>query len=254
MAPSIFDTDPATSIFSGLSYIIKPQVLAVFIAMILSVFLVTYVGLYLYLNLTINSNAAYTNIYPSYVIPTALGLVLLEFFVFFYLLSLSLEVKKRLEFRAPVNFKDAVLTALIKFPKFLIATVCQLFLALGGFVLLIIPGFYFGVKSIFFNIETHNGGVNLQTALKDSFSTTKGRFLKILPIFLFYLVVFLLLLYLVFNTRLALLDVYIGVSIILPFFMLGYTFSADKMYKLLMKQNNNRISSPLFRRIMGQNV
>ncbi len=253
MTPSIFETDPAVAIFSGLSSIIKPKVAVVFVAMALSIFLVTYVGLYLFLNLTVSASNTYTNIYPSYVIPTALGLVVLEFFVFFYLLSLSLEVKKRLEFKVPVNFKDSLFTALIKFPKFLIATIAQLFLVFGGFVLLIAPGFYFGVKSIFFNIESHNGGITLSEGLKDSFNLTKGKFIKILPIFSFYLVVFALFIYLLFNARLSLLDIYLGASIVLSFFMLCYTFSADKMYKILKKQSDNKITSSLFRRAMSQN-
>ncbi len=254
MAPSIFETDPAVAIFSGLSYIIRPKIFAIFVTMALSLFLVIYLGLYVFLNLTLNSGATYTTVYPSYVIPTALGLVLLEVFVFFYLLSLGLEVKKRVELKAPVNFKDALLTALIKFPKFFIATISQLFLLFGGFVLLIIPGFYFGVKSIFFNIESHNGNVSLSEALKDSFNITKARFLKILPVFLFYLVLFTFFVSLLFNTGLNLLYFYLGMSIVVSFFMLGYLFSADKMYKILMKYNNNKISSSLFRRAMSQNT
>ena len=104
------------TILSGISSILNPRVMIIFLFMVASLFTIAYFGLYSMLNVIIQSPATanYTAYYPSYIIPIALGFVLVEFFLFFYLLSSALEMKKRIEFKAGVNLSDAFLTGLKK--------------------------------------------------------------------------------------------------------------------------------------------
>jgi hypothetical protein len=217
--------------------------------MALSLFIIFYGGLILLLNLTFNQPNGYYVMYPTYIIVVALTLFLVEFFLFFYLLSLGLEVKKRIELKSPIRIPEVLVTSLKKYPKFLISTIFQLFVVFGGLVLIIVPGVYFGVRSMFFNIETHNGDVTLSTALKDSIELTKGHFIKGVTVFLFYLVIFFLLIYGIFEAGTGLLLTYLGDSIVLSFLILAYTFSADALYHLLKTSVGNGIKSQLFRRI-----
>lgn len=244
------------TIFAGIAYFSKPKILLLFILTTASLFLITYFGVYLTLNIIIQSplTANYTVYYPSYVIPAALCLVLLEFFLFFYFLSVTLELKKRIEFNLRSNTLDAFSVGLKKYPKFLIATIVQFFLLAGGLVLLVIPGVYLGVKSIFFNIESHNGDAKLSSGLNDSFALTKGYSLKILPVFLFYLLLFFGLIYWTLNSGLDLIWIYLIISIIVTFCTIAYTFSADNLYHLIKRvTQGGNIKSQLFRRIIRIN-
>ena len=237
---------------SGIYYFTKLRVLAVLTAMVLSLFLIFYGGLILLLNLTFGHSNVYYMVYPAYIIGVALTLFLVEFFLFFYLLSLGLEVKKRIELKSSIRIQEILVTAIKKYPKFLISTIFQLFVVFGGLVLIIVPGVYFGVRSMFFNVETHNGDVTLSTALKDSLELTKGRFIKGMTVFLFYLIVFFLLIYGILESGAGLLLTYLGSSIVLSFSVLAYTFSVDALYHLIKSGGETRIKSRLFRRIAYQ--
>ncbi len=244
------------TILSGISSILNPRVMIIFLFMVASLFTIAYFGLYSMLNVIIQSPATanYTAYYPSYIIPIALGFVLVEFFLFFYLLSSALEMKKRIEFKAGVNLSDAFLTGLKKYPKFIIATIAQMFLSIGGLFLLIVPGVYLGTKSIFFNIEAHNGET-LPHSLKDTFTITKGYFYRILPVFILYSALFLVLAYTTLNSGLDIFWVYFLSSIILSFCVTAYTFSSDDLYHALKRAKSGvGIKSTLFHRMMGDSL
>lgn len=255
MAAAPAKSDALAAIVSGMRYFLDMKIFLFFVLMFLSIFLIGYFGIYVGLSIALQNpfNSAYTTAYPSYVAPVALALVLLSFFLFFYFLSVELEFKKRAEFKVHSSFSSVLSAALIKYPKFLISVVFQSFLLIGGLVLFVVPGVYLGVKSMFFDIESHNGDRPLSNALMDSFSTTKSTFLKPLELFLFYLVLFGVLVYILVNvSSIGLMFLMLGFSIILSFCTTTYTLSSDTLYHLIKKTGKGGITSPLAKRIMGQ--
>jgi hypothetical protein len=254
MKESWTERDSAKAVFSAMRQILNPKIFLFFVLMFMAVFLIAYFGIYVGLNLTLQSplTSSYTTNYPSYIVPIALALSLLIFFLFFYILSIELELKKRLELRTASSIKSVLVSSLKKYPKFLVAIIFQLFLAIGGLILLVIPGIYLGTRSMFFDIESHNNDVTLSTALMDSFDITKRKFLKPLIVFLFYSILFFVLVYVLFSiSSISLMLLLLGFSIISSFCIITYTFSSDTLYHLLKKPNRGAITSALARRIMG---
>ena len=237
-------SDLMNSVYSGIvrNGVFRANILPVFVAMVATLFLISYGGLYSVLNLVSSApfSTEYTTIYPSYVIPSALALVALEFFFFFYLLSLGLEVKRRMETKARMRWKELVVVAALKYPKFLVASVFQLFVFIGGAVLFIIPGFYFGTRIVFFSVLNHGQDFTFMDALRESTETARGSFVKCMLLLVIYFVMAAVLLYvsLAFNVSLAIRILLL--SIFVPFISLSFLFSSDTLYKIIKAQSTYR--------------
>jgi hypothetical protein len=234
-------SDLLNSVYSGIvrNSVFRPNILPIFIAMVAALFLINYGGLYSFLNLVSAAplNPGYTVAYPSYVIPSALSLVALEFFLFFYLLSLGLEAERRIETKSKMRWGDLVVVAAFKYPKFLVASVFQLFVFIGGIVLFVIPGFYLGTKMVFFSVLNHGQDFTFTDALKESTDTVRGSFVKCLLLLVIYFVIAAVLIYasLAFNIPLAIKILLL--SILVPFIYMSFLFSSDALYKIIKAQS-----------------
>ncbi len=228
------DSDLINSVYSGIvrNSVFRWPMLPVFIAMVAFLFAINYGGLYSVLNVSVGNSfrVGYTSTYPPYVIPYALALVALEFFLFFYLLSLGLEIKKRTENKSRIKFGEAIVAAASKYPRFLVASVFQLFVFLGGLIVFVVPGLYLGTRMIFFSVLNHGQDFTFMDALKESTDAVKNSFITGLLLILIYLAVVAAPLYIVSMLDVSLVLKVLLLSIFISFASISFLSSSDSLY------------------------
>ncbi len=257
MIPAKSRSDFVTSLYSGIALkgVLKWPILPVFIALSASLFLIVYVGLYSLLNLGITNQfvRGYTNVYPYYVVPSSLALVALAFFLYFYLLSLTLEIKGMLDSKVHRGMFTMMVATLYKYPKFLVASVFQLFVFIGGLILFVIPGFYLGTKTLFFSVASYSGDFTLYGALKESNFTVSGSFLKCLYLLIAYFAIFVALVYTISFADLSAMWDILFISVIVSFVSISFLSSSDTLYYIIKSQSMYR-RSPLIRQFLGNPI
>lgn len=255
MSPAAIKSDFINSMYSGIvsKGILNKSILPVFLAIVVLLFVVNYVGLYSMLNLISGGVFSSGYNYPSYAVPSALGLIAFEVFLFFYFLSLSLETKKRLDIKASTGTRDLLMISLSKYPKFFIASVFQVFVFMGGFVLLVVPGLYFGTKMLFFATVAHNNDLTISNSLRESTESIKGHFIKGLAVLVSYFVIFSVPTAITLASGIAPVWKILIVSILVSFVSISSLSSSDTLYHSVKSQALYR-KPPMIKHVLGNPI
>ena len=241
--------DSITSIIDGLRFIFNIRSAIVFLSAFLLMFLLGYVGLYAGLGLSPSLNAR-VSYHPVYLIATALVLSLAIFLGMMYLLEvqLLLAINRRLSPRYSLG--NALRTAIRYYLAFMVSTTMEFLVIFGGFILLVVPGFYIGVKTMFFNISKLREKGGLYFSLKRSNEATKGNFMPCFTVLLFYTVLLVILSYIITTSSVSLVYKDLAFSAVIPFVLFSYTMSANTMFTLLNSNGQKMSRSKLMGRFL----
>ncbi len=241
--------DSVTSIIDGLMSIFNIRSFIVFLSAFLLMFLLGYVGLYAGLGLS-PSLTARVSYHPIYLIATALILSLAIFLGMMYLLEvqLLLAINRRLSPR--YGLSSAFRTAIKYYLAFMVSTTMEFLVIFGGFILLVVPGFYIGVKTMFFNISKIREKGGLYFSLRRSNEITKGNFIPCFTVLLFYTVLSVILSYVITTSSVSLVYKDLAFSVVTPFILFSYTMSANTMFTRLNSNSPKTQKSRLMGRFL----
>lgn len=218
--------------------------------MVVSLFLVFYVGIYAALGVAIGNTDYFVT---SGTIATALALFMVGFLLMFFFLNVELRLKDLVYSRRPFKSSEALLAAIVTYPQFLVSTVLEAFVIIGGLFLLIVPGLYFGARTMFFNISNAQERLNLASSLRRSMDVGKQHIWLCLELILIYIIAYGVTAYLLFNFGLGLgtLAIYLIMITVLSLLSSTYTLAAYNLFSFFKNQGERQTGSILYRKVLG---
>ncbi len=221
----------AKDLLNGLSFLRNKALLLIFVLMFLSIFALNYLGLFSTFGLSPHLSLA--NIRTPETQSDAnlyLSLFVISVFITIFLLELELYIKKGHDKRTKTI--DMLKSAARNYPRFFVATFFKYLVAIGGLILLVVPGLILGPLYIFMDSSTVYKGANFFEASKFSRDSAKSHFTKALLLFLIFIAILLLVLYIVVT---AFSDLGIGYryligSILLSYVIMSFTAACFEVF------------------------
>ncbi len=225
------------ALISGLSFLSQPRMWLPFIGILASTLIFLYFGIYQYLGLYFQNPLNNVYAYQAGDMTVAMSLSFVLAFILFS--TLFIEFAVMIRYAVDNNLKASIgrifLISLKTYPRFLVSALLQGLLALGGAILLIVPVFYLGPRTLFVSVLTVYEDLGPFTALSKSNKLTKPIFLRCLMVFAFYVVLGSVLMYLWGNVGFSTFYKFIFDGATLSFLLIAFMISTISLFNQLNK-------------------
>ncbi len=227
-------------IVRGLFSVSAKRTFLIFLASALAIFFFSYVVIVYSLGL--NANILNNNgIVPAYsTASVAVGIlsILIAVFVIVWMMELLVYVQSYKQLIGALNTRQLFRLSGTNYLRFFFATVFQYLVAIGGLVLLVIPGLYFGVLNMFFNVTVLSERQTVYSSFRRSNYLARHAYWRSLSVFVVYLAVGLFFLYIILSIAgIGLVYRYVLASFLASYIIVAYTSSEVDLFQELAESD-----------------
>lgn len=216
------------SLLRGLSFFINPKMLVPFFGILSAVMVLIYFGIYQYLGLYFQNPLNNVYYYEYGYSTIALSMLFIFGFILsvIYFLEVSVLLQHASDNKLRLGARKLLSESLNNYPRFLVAALLEGLVVLGGTILLVIPAFYLGTRTMLVSVLPIYKNLGPFSALKESNKLTKPIFFKCLSVFTFYVVLGAVLFYLWGGLTSGTVYVFLINGLTIAFLLIAYLISS----------------------------
>ena len=247
--------DYVRPILQGLTSITGKKTFLIFIAAVATMFFFSFVVPIYSLGLSINVfNQGLAPVYSTSFLALGVISVLAIVFILVWLAELIVYINSYTRVMGAVKFSSLAKVSLGEYPRFFFATVFQYLVAIGGLILLVVPGLYFGVSNMFFTVALLSERQTVYSSFKRSNYMARHNYWRSLLTFVVYIALGAVLMYPVLSLgSLALVYRYLMASFFIGYLFTAYTSSSTHLF-LEIKSSEKSDMQQRRQSIFGSNL